>query len=109
MLRRGKGLDEYLPNFSFLQARLAKFVVSTDSEFVQAPLAQITWYRHISMLPKIKDLTLRAFYMTEASIQGWSRDIMMMQIEDGYHKKAVALPNNFDTTRECKVNCVRLQ
>jgi hypothetical protein len=33
-----------LPNFSFLQARLAKFVVSTDSEFVQAPLAQITWY-----------------------------------------------------------------
>ena len=77
-------------------------MVLADSEFVQAPLAQITWYHHISMLPKIKDLTLRAFYMTEASIQGWSRDIMMMQIEDGYHKKAVALPNNFDTTRECK-------
>lgn len=32
------------------------------------------------MLPKIKDLALRAFYMTEAHIQGWSRDIMMMQI-----------------------------
>ena len=44
MLRRGESLDEYLPNFSFLQARLAKFVVSADSEFVQAPLAQITWY-----------------------------------------------------------------
>jgi len=27
-----------------LQARLAKFVVSTDSEFVQAPLAQFIWY-----------------------------------------------------------------
>ena len=40
---------------------------------MQARLAQITWYHHISMLPKIKDLTLRAFYMTEASIQGWSR------------------------------------
>ena len=82
----------------YLQARLAKFTVSADGEFVQVPLAQITWYHHISMLPKVKDLALRAFYMTEAGIQGWSRDIMMMQIEDGYHKKAVALPNNFDTT-----------
>ena len=44
-----------------------------DFPFVQVPLAQITWYHHISMLPKIKDLTLRAFFMTEASIQGWSR------------------------------------
>ena len=69
-----------------------------DFPFVQVPLAQITWYHHISMRPKVKDLALRAFYMTEAGIQGWSRDIMMMQIEDGYYKKAVALPNNFDTT-----------
>ena len=82
----------------YLQARLAKFTVSADGEFVQVPLAQITWCHHISMLPKVKDLALRAFYMTEAGIQGWSRDIMMMQIEDGYYKKAVALPNNFDTT-----------
>ena len=82
----------------YLQARLAKFTVSADGEFVQVPLAQMTWYHHISMLPKVKDLALRAFYMTEAGIQGWSRDIMMMQIEDGYYKKAVALPNNFDTT-----------
>ena len=82
----------------FLQARLAKFTISADGEFVQVPLAQITWYHHISMLSKVKDMALRAFYMTETHIQGWSRDIMMMQIEDGYHKKAVALPNNFDTT-----------
>ena len=87
-----------LQEMPFLQARLAKFTVSADGEFVQVPLAQITWYHHISMLPKVKDLALRAFYMTETHIQGWSRDIMMMQIEDGYHKKAIALPNNFDIT-----------
>lgn len=77
-----------------LQTRLARFTVSADGKFVQVPLAQITWYHHISMLPKVKDLALRAFYMTEAAIQGWNRDIMMMQIEDGYYKKAQALPNN---------------
>jgi len=102
--------DEY-PDFPFvqvplaqlqempiLQARLAKFTVSADGRFVQVPLAQITWYHHISMLPKVKDIALRAFYMTEAAIEGWSRDVMMMQIEGEYHKKTVALPNNFDST-----------
>lgn len=81
-----------------LQARLAKFTVSVDGEFVQVPLAQITWYHHISMIPKVKDMALRAFYMTEAAIQGWSRDIMLMQIDNEYHTKARALPNNFSTT-----------
>lgn len=87
-----------LQEMPFLQARLANFTVTTDGEFVQVPLAQITWYHHISLLPKVKDPALRAFYMTEARIHGWSRDIMMMQIEDGYHTKAVALPNNFSAT-----------
>ena len=82
----------------FLQARLAKFSVSADGEFVQVPLAQITWYHHISLIPKVKDVALRAFYITETAIQGWNRDIMLMQIEDKYHTKTQALPNNFDTT-----------
>jgi len=56
-----KNFSKEYPDFPFLQARLAKFTVSTDGEFVQVPLAQITWYHHISMLPKVKDLTLRAF------------------------------------------------
>ena len=42
-----------------------------DFPFVQVPLAQITWYHHISMLPKVKDMALRAFYMTETAIHGW--------------------------------------
>ncbi|MBR6944366.1 MAG: DUF1016 family protein [Prevotella sp.] len=82
----------------FLQSRFAKFTVSADGDFVQVPLAQITWYHHISMFSKVKDTVLRAFYMTEAAIHGWSRDIMLMQIADNYHTKAQTLPNNFNTT-----------
>ncbi|MBR5068097.1 MAG: DUF1016 family protein [Bacteroidales bacterium] len=81
-----------------LQARFAKFTISADGEFVQVPLAQITWYHHISLLPKIKDNALRAFYITEAAQQGWSRDIMLLQIADGYVDKAQSLPNNFSST-----------
>ena len=87
-----------LQEMPFLQARLANFTVTADGEFVQVPLAQITWYHHISMISKVKDKALRAFYMTEAAVQGWSRDIMLMQIDSEYHKKARALPNNFETS-----------
>ena len=69
-----------------------------DSPFVQVPLAQITWYHHISMFPKVKNNILRAFYITESALQGWSRDIMLMQIGNGYHKKVKSLPNNFADT-----------
>lgn len=81
-----------------LKSRLSKFTVSADGEFVQVPLAQITWYHHISMFPKVKDNVLRAFHITESALQGLSRDIMLMQIDDGYHKKVKSLPNNFADT-----------
>ena len=38
----------------FLQARLANFTVSADGEFVQVPLAQITWY-HLSTSDKVME------------------------------------------------------
>ena len=87
-----------LQNNQILKSRLSKFTVTADGEFVQVPLAQITWYHHISMFPKVKDNVLRAFYITESALQGWSRDIMLMQIEDDYHKKVKSLPNNFADT-----------
>lgn len=69
-----------------------------DFPFVQVPFAQITWYHHISMFSKVKDSILRAFYITESALQGWSRDIMLMQIDGGYHKIVKSLPNNFADT-----------
>ncbi len=32
-----------------LQNSLAQYAVSADGQFVQVPLAQITWYHHISL------------------------------------------------------------
>ena len=83
---------------AILQSRFAKFSVSADGEFVQVPLAQITWYHHISLITKVKDDILRAFYITETAQQGWSRDVMVLQIDNDYHKKIKTLPNNFADT-----------
>ena len=98
------------PDFPFLQVPLAKLrelpilqatlakLESEGKDFVQVPLAQISWYHHISLLPKVKDEAKRADYITETAQNGWSRDVMLLQIDNGYiHAKGHAI-NNFEQT-----------
>ena len=98
------------PDFPFLQVPLAKLkelpilqatlakLEGEGKDFVQVPLAQISWYHHISLLPKVKDEAQRAYYITETAQNGWSRDVMLLQIDKGYiHAKGHAI-NNFEQT-----------
>lgn len=86
-----------LRELPILQATLAK-LESEGKDFVQVPLAQISWYHHISLLPKVKDEAERAYYITETAQNGWSRDVMLLQIDNGYiHAKGHAI-NNFEQT-----------
>ena len=98
------------PDFPFLQVPLAKLrelpilqatlakLESEGKDFVQVPLAQVSWYHHISLLPKVKDEAERAYYITETAQNGWSRDVMLLQIDNGYiHAKGHAI-NNFEQT-----------
>lgn len=78
------------------QASLAK--LADDRGFVQVPLAQITWYHHITLLAKVKDIAQRAFYILATARNGWSRDVMKLQIDNDYiHTMGHAI-NNFSTT-----------
>ena len=95
MKRYGNDSGYSIRNLKYMRQFAVEY---PDFPFVQVPLAQITWYHHISMFPKVKDNILRAFYITESALQGWSRDIMLMQIGNGYHKKVKSLPNNFADT-----------
>lgn len=80
-----------------MQATLAK-LESEGREFVQVSLAQITWYHHISLLTKVKDATERAYYITETAQNGWSRDVMLTQIANGYINAKGHAINNFENT-----------
>lgn len=79
------------------QAALAQFQ-NEKNEFGQVPLAQIDWYHHISLISKVKSNAERAFYIMETAHNGWSRDVMMLQIANDYiHAKGKAV-NNFKQT-----------
>lgn len=79
------------------QVPLAKFH-GDDKDFVQVPLAQITWYHHISLLSKVKDSTERALYILATAQEGWSRDVMLMQVANNYIETKGCAINNFDLT-----------
>lgn len=85
---------EAYPQFPFVQVPLAQ----NENEFVQVSLAQITWYHHISLLGKVKDLKERAFYIAETAKNGWSRDVMLLHIQSKLYERDGKALNNFGST-----------
>lgn len=66
-----------------------------DVTFVQAVLAQLTWYHHQTLLDKIPDHETRLFYINKAIEHDWSQNIMLMQIEMALHKREGKAITNF--------------
>ncbi len=66
-----------------------------DSQFVQEVLAQLTWYHNVTLLDKISDKQIRLFYVKHAIEHGWSRNIMVMQMELSLHKRQGQAITNF--------------
>ena len=58
---------------------------------MQAVLAQITWYHNITLLDKVKDPDVLIWYAKQTAKNGWSRNVLVHQIESGlYQRQAVA-------------------
>lgn len=109
-LKYMRAFAEAYPDFPIVQvplAQLQKYPIwqvplaslqGEDKDFVQVPLAQITWYHHISLLSKVKDKTERALYILATAQEGWSRDVMLMQVANNYIAAKGNIINNFDVT-----------
>lgn len=82
------------PHFPIVQVALAQ----SENEFVQVALAQITWYHHISLLSKVKNLAERAFYIAETAKNEWSRDVMLLQVQSNLYSRSGKALNNFEQT-----------
>ena len=62
-----------------------------DFQFVQEVLAQITWYHNIILMDKIDDIEERKWYIKETVQNGWSSNILKMQIDSNvYERQALA-------------------
>lgn len=84
------------PDFPIVQVPLAQS--TEDDKFVQVSLAQIPWYHHITLLAKVKGLKERMFYIQQTALNGWSRDVMMLQVNSGLYERQGMAVSNFGQT-----------
>jgi predicted nuclease of restriction endonuclease-like (RecB) superfamily len=69
-----------------------------EEAFVQVTLAQIPWYHHLTLLEKVKDESTRLLYIEATARHAWSRDVLVHQIESGYHHRQGQAVTNFART-----------
>lgn len=71
-----------------------------DFEFVQSVTAQITWTHNVLLLDKIKDIEIRKWYINETVKNGWSVNILEMQINSKLYERQVSNEkiSNFQNT-----------
>src|SRR5688572_15712102 len=101
-LRYMRDFAKAYPYFPYLQAPLAKNPdhanYETDSPILQAPLAKLTWFHHITLITKVKELAARKFYIEKTIENGWTRNVMVHQIEAGLYNRQGQLPTSFKST-----------
>src|SRR5712664_1319802 len=69
-----------------------------DEDFVQQVAAQLPWFHNCTILDKLKNLAERIWYAQQTIENGWSRNILIHQIESNlFHRKGKAM-TNFDRT-----------
>ncbi len=71
---------------------MAKFAATyQDIEFVQQAVAQIPWGHTALLLDKFTDDAVRNWYIQKVIDNGWSRNVLVHQIESGlYERQAIA-------------------
>jgi predicted nuclease of restriction endonuclease-like (RecB) superfamily len=95
-------LNEF-PNMSGFSTRNLKLMVQfykeyANAEIVQLPVAQFPWTHNIILIQKIKDKSLRYWYMEQILQNGWSKDILSLMIKSEVHKRTGNLVSNFNQT-----------
>ena len=66
-----------------------------DEDFVQGVLAQLPWYTHLALLEKVETLEERRWYAQKAIEHGWSRNVLVLQIDAQAMKRTGAAVTNF--------------
>ena len=69
-----------------------------EREFVQQAVAQIPWGHNIIIMDKIESKEQRVWYIKKVIENGWSRDVLVHQIESGLYErqKIVEKITNFE-------------
>jgi predicted nuclease of restriction endonuclease-like (RecB) superfamily len=96
-------LHREFPKMQGLSARNLNYMRAfaeawSDFPILQAPLAKLTWYHNLALVEKLKTPTERLWYARQAVEHGWSRNVLVHQIETRLHKRQGKALTNFRRT-----------
>ena len=91
------------PDMSGLSSRNLKYMRSfaaawPDREIVQRTVAQIPWRSNLALLDKLDSPDTRLWYAQKTIENGWSRDMLVLQIELRLHDREGKAVTNFNAT-----------
>lgn len=66
-----------------------------DDEKVQRCVAQLPWRHNIVLMSRLRDNKVRMIYVDACVKNGWSRDVLINQINNNYHLSIGNSSNNF--------------
>lgn len=101
--RLSKDLKQEFPDIKGFSARNLGYMKSfaeawPDAAILQEALAKIPWYHNITLLEKLKDPEQRLWYAQQAFEHGWSRNVLVAQIETNLYRREVGVVTNFEKT-----------
>ena len=101
--RLAADLREAFPDMKGFSPRNLKYMRAfaaawPERAIVQASLAQIPWYHHIALLEKLDNPVERLWYVRQVIEQGWSHNILALQIQARVHARQGKALTNFTAT-----------
>ncbi len=101
--RLSEDLKEAFPEMNGFSPRNLKYMRKfaeqwPDREIVQRTAAQIPWRSNQLLLDKLNHQETRCWYAQKTAENGWSRDILALQIESRLHERQGKALNNFALT-----------
>ncbi|MBC8124073.1 MAG: DUF1016 domain-containing protein [Gemmatimonadaceae bacterium] len=101
--RLAQDLRSAFPQMKGFSPRNLKYMrtfaeIYPDEQFVQQLVAQIPWGHNVRILDKVSSAREREWYIHKTIENGWSRNVLELQIDSGlYHRQGNAV-TNFERT-----------
>ena len=101
--RLAKDLKAAFPDLGGLSQRNLQYMRAfaeayPDPEIMQRIAAQIPWRHNQAILDKLKTMEERLWYAQKSQENGWSRDILVLQIETNLYARSGGAVTNFEQT-----------
>ncbi len=101
--RLAADLREAFPDMKGFSPRNLKYMRAfaaawPERAIVQEPLARIPWYHHIALMEKCRTAEERLWYARQSAEQGWSHNILSLQIDARAHARHGKALTNFKAT-----------